>query len=159
MEIIVKGGSARQRMYVESIAAFTLNHLKPRMKSIILNIQIKSFGKDETLGYCLPDDNADQDRPREFTIEINRTSRLRRMLETVAHEIVHAKQFARGELYWSSVKGQNRWQGKWLSNSKKAVKDYWDNPWEIEAHGRECGLFVRWAEKEGYGERKWASYL
>lgn len=159
MEINVKGGSARQRMYVESIAAFTLNHLMPRMKSIILNIQIKSFGKDETLGYCLPDDNADQDRPREFTIEINRTSRLRRMLETVAHEIVHAKQFARGELYWSSVKGQNRWQGKWLSNSKKAVKDYWDNPWEIEAHGRECGLFVRWAEKEGYGERKWASYL
>tara|TARA_A100000164_G_C21743311_1_gene693393 strand:+ start:464 stop:943 length:480 start_codon:yes stop_codon:yes gene_type:complete len=159
MEINVTGGSARQRMYVESIAAFTLNHLMPRMKSIILNIQIKSFGKDETLGYCLPDDDADQDRPREFTIEINRTSRLRRMLETVAHEIVHAKQFARGELYWSCVKGQNRWQGKWLSNSKKAVKDYWDNPWEIEAHGRECGLFVRWAEKEGYGERKWASYL
>ena len=33
--------------------------------------------------------------------------------------------------------------------------DYWDEPWEIEAHGRETGLFVRWAEKHKLGKRKW----
>jgi hypothetical protein len=32
---------------------------------------------------------------------------------------------------------------------------YWDLPWEIEAHGRELGLFVRWAEKEGLADKKW----
>ena len=41
--------------------------------------------------------------------------------------------------------------GKWL----KKNPDYWDQPWEIEAHGREIGLFIRWAEKEGYSKRKW----
>jgi hypothetical protein len=32
---------------------------------------------------------------------------------------------------------------------------YWDLPWEIEAHGRETGLFIRWAEKEHLGHLKW----
>ena len=160
MEVNIKGGSQTQKKYVKSIAEFCCKMLMPRMmNSLVLNFHIKDFGKDETLGYCLPDDHADEQRPREFNIELNKTSRLRRLLETTAHEIVHAKQFARGELYWSSIKGQNRWKGDWLSNNKKSVKDYWDNPWEIEAHGRECGLFVRWAEQEGYGERKWARYL
>ena len=159
MEVIIKGGSATQKKYAESITYFVCKKLMPRMKNITINIHIKNFGKDDTLGYCLPDDCADEQRPREFNIEINKSTRLRRMLETVAHELVHAKQFARGELYWSCVKGQNRWQGEWLSNTKKAVKDYWDNPWEIEAHGRECGLFVRWAETQGYSNRKWAKDL
>jgi|TARA_B100001094_G_scaffold333339_1_gene410890 hypothetical protein len=159
MEVIIKGGSATQRKYAESITYFVCKKLMPRMKNIVINIHIKNFGKDDTLGYCLPDDCADEQRPREFNIEINKSTRLRRMLETVAHELVHAKQFARGELYWSCVKGQNRWQGEWLSNTKKAVKDYWDNPWEIEAHGRECGLFVRWAQQEKLSSRKWAKDL
>lgn len=159
MEINVKGGTPTQKKYAKEITWFCVYKLMPRMKNLVINIHIKSFGKDDTLGYCLPDDNADEQRPREFNIEINKTARLRRLLETVAHELVHAKQFARGELYWSSIKGQNRWQGQWLSNTRKAVKDYWDNPWEIEAHGRECGLFVRWAETQGYANRKWAKDL
>ena len=28
--------------------------------------------------------------------------------------------------------------------------------WEIEAHGRELGLFIRWAEKNKLGKRAWA---
>ena len=80
------------------------------------------------------------------------------MLETVAHEMVHVKQFARNELYEPSAKQGSRWNGKWFSPRQKCVKDYWDQPWEIEAHGRECGLFVRWAEKNGYAKRKWAQY-
>jgi|TARA_B110000977_G_C10823067_1_gene395016 hypothetical protein len=156
MEMIVTGGTATQRKHAEGIAWFSANKLMPRMDSLIVNIKIKSFGKDDTLGYCLPDDDANEARPREFNIEINKNTRLRRMLETVAHEMVHVKQFARGELYWSCIKGQNRWRGEWLSNQRKAVLDYWDNPWEIEAHGREAGLFIRWAEHEKLGKRKWA---
>ena len=160
MEINIKGGTVTQKKYAESITWFVCRKLMPRlMNKLVINIHIKAFGKDDTLGYCLPDDDADEQRPREFNIEINKTSKLRRLLETVAHELVHAKQFARGELYWSCIKGQNRWQGQWLSNTRKAVKDYWDNPWEIEAHGRECGLFVRWAETQGYANRKWAKDL
>jgi hypothetical protein len=37
-------------------------------------------------------------------------------------------------------------------NPKKV--SYWDLPWEIEAHGREVGLFVRWCEANNY-TAKW----
>ena len=93
MEVIVKGGSATQKKYAEDITYFVCKKLMPRMKNLVINIHIKNFGEDETLGYCLPDDCADEQRPREFNIEINKHSRLRRLLETVAHELVHAKQF------------------------------------------------------------------
>ena len=33
--------------------------------------------------------------------------------------------------------------------------DYFERPWEIEAHGRELGLFVRWAEANQLGHLKW----
>ena len=65
------------------------------------------------------------------------------MLETVAHEMVHAKQFARGELYESTRTNKHRWQGKWLFKEPWVIGIL---PGEIEAHGRECGLFIQWAE-------------
>jgi hypothetical protein len=32
--------------------------------------------------------------------------------------------------------------------------DYWDFPWEIEAYGRQLGLFIRWCEVEGIADRE-----
>ena len=32
---------------------------------------------------------------------------------------------------------------------------YWDRPWEIEAHGREVGLFLQWVDKEGLQKKPW----
>jgi hypothetical protein len=71
-------------------------------------------------------------------------------METVAHEMVHVKQYAKGELTEQS------WQGK-LINPKQ---EYWDQPWEIEAHGREVGLFIQWAQNEGANHKpgKWMLY-
>lgn len=149
--INVKGGTKSQQKYVKSITNYVVGKLMPRMKNIEFNIRLRDFGKDPSYGYCLATDDADSYRPREFDIDINRKVRLRLLLETVAHELVHAKQFARGELYQSSVTAKHRWQGKWVSNSMT----YWDSPWEIEAHGRETGLFLRWCEKERIGHLKW----
>ena len=28
-------------------------------------------------------------------------------------------------------------------------------PWEIEAHGRETGLFIRWVEENDFATKKW----
>ena len=153
--IFVKGGSERQRELAMSMAEFCVKKLMPRMKSLEVNIVLKDFGKDSTYGYALPADEADTSRPRQFDVEINKKVKLRRMLETVAHEMVHVKQFARGELYESVNLGMHRWKGKWLSNSQQCVKDYWDHPWEIEAHGRETGLFIRWAEANDLAKYKW----
>jgi hypothetical protein len=73
---------------------------------------------------------------------------MRKMLETLAHEMVHVKQFARRELHPAN----DEWYGK-TYNPKKV--DYWDLPWEIEAHGRETGLFIRWAEQTGTAKYAW----
>lgn len=45
-------------------------------------------------------------------------------LATLAHEMVHVKQFARGELNYNLT----TWKNKDCSN-----KEYWDQPWEKEA--------------------------
>ena len=70
------------------------------------------------------------------------------LLETLAHEMVHVKQYARREL----KPRVDCWMGK-TYNPKKV--SYWDLPWEIEAHGRETGLFVRYCEANKLGKQKW----
>tara|TARA_B100000941_G_scaffold209640_1_gene153426 strand:+ start:533 stop:1015 length:483 start_codon:yes stop_codon:yes gene_type:complete len=154
--IEVVGGSITQKKYIKSMAEYCCEMLMPRMKSLDIEIHVKDFKKDDNYGYAWPVE--DSLNPRSFELEINKHKRLRRVLETVAHEMVHVKQFARNELYEPSAKQGSRWRGEWFSPRQKCVKDYWDQPWEIEAHGRECGLFVRWAEKNGYSKKKWAQY-
>jgi hypothetical protein len=64
--------------------------------------------------------------------------------------MVHVKQYARRELHPS----KEAWLGKTI-NPKKV--SYWDLPWEIEAHGREVGLFVRYCEENKLGKYKWTN--
>jgi hypothetical protein len=152
IEII--GGTVGQKKHARSMAEYCCKMLMPKITTLDIEIKIKSFGKDDTYGYAMPLD--DHSNPRCFELEINKNARLRRLLETVAHEMVHVKQYARGELFESIGKhGKHRWQGEWLSDSSKHVTEYWDQPWEIEAHGRECGLFVRWAQENNLAGKHW----
>lgn len=81
-------------------------------------------------------------RPRLFQIEIDKGLSIISMLLCIFHEMVHVKQYARNELYDSARDGKKfKWLGKWYDEDKIY---YFDQPWEIEAHGREKGLFLRW---------------
>ena len=141
MTISIKGGTKSQKKYVRSIVKFCIKTLMPRMKTLDITVKLKN--PKGAMGYCLElDDN------RTFEIEADKKLRLRKLLETIAHEMVHVKQYARRELH----PVHNTWCGK-TYNPKKT--SYWDLPWEIEAHGREVGLFVRWAEQENLGHKKW----
>src|SRR6185312_15624526 len=105
--------------------------------------------KDENglqlLGDCLWIDN--NDSPREFHIRINSTLRKKRQLMALAHELVHMKQFAKNEMR-DMIRGPLvSWNTKWKKdyvNEKKI--HYYDLPWEIEAHGREYGMYVRYLD-------------
>jgi hypothetical protein len=141
MFIEVTGGKEYQRKRVQSIAEFCVETLMPRMRTLEVTIKLKK--PKGAMGYCL-----ELDSNREFELEIDRTQSLRKLLETVAHEMVHVKQFARRELHPSN----DTWYGK-TYNPKKV--SYWDLPWEIEAHGREVGLFVRWCEANDLGNYSW----
>ena len=58
------------------------------------------------------------------------------ILKTLAHEIVHVKQYALGELKWRDAgllyKGVN--------HEAMSLMEYFELPYEIEAYGREKGL-------------------
>ena len=146
--INVKGGKKYQQKYTKSMIAFCVSKLMPRKKDLEINLHIKDL-KGLALGYAWPGDICSY--PKEFNIEIDSKQKLRDLLVTLAHEMVHVKQFSRGELYESTKVSKHRWQGKWL----KKDLEYWDRPWEIEAHGREIGLFVRWCENHDIGHLKW----
>ena len=139
--ITVIGGKPKQRKYVESMVQFCIDTLMPRMRT--LEIEVKLCTPKGAMGYCLETDNK-----RTFEIELDRTLSQRKLLETLAHEMVHVKQYARRELH----PVHQTWCGKTYNTDKVS---YWDLTWEIEAHGREIGLFVRWAEANNLGHLKW----
>lgn len=136
----VTGGKPYQRKRVESIVHYCIKMLMPRMQTLDIKVILKDI-KEESYGYCL------SETTRDFEIEVDKKLNLRKLLATVAHEMVHVKQYARRELT-----GDYTWQGK-TYHPKRC--DYWDQPWEIEAHGREWGLFVRWAEENNLGKKAW----
>jgi len=142
MIVSVKGGSKSQKLHTKKMVEFCAKTLMPRMKN--LDITVNLCKPDGALGYCL-----ELDSNREFEIEIDRGQSLRKLLETVAHEMVHVKQYARRELN-ANIDGC--WMGKTVDPKKT---NYWDLPWEIEAHGRETGLFVRYCEENNLSKFKW----
>lgn len=128
--IIINGGTRNQRKYAESMAIFVC-----RKFGMTPNIEInfKRMTNDANYGYaCYLDDN-------DYEVDIKRSLRMRDMLITLAHELVHVKQYVKGEMPESISEG-----------------DYWDRPHEIEAHGRETGLFIRWVELNNLAHLKWA---
>ena len=137
--ITVNGGKRNQRKYALSMAAYVCKkfNVNPTVE-----INFRRMSKDENYGYCCELEDS------EYEVDIKRTLNMRTMLMTLAHEMVHVKQYARRELHPVN----DTWCGK-TYNPKKT--SYWDLPWEIEAHGREVGLFVRWAEKERVAHLKW----
>lgn len=154
MEIVIKGANATQKKHIESMVEFCVNKMMPRMRNLSFTIKLKDLTKANAYGFCCSDPEGDaerNDRPRAFEIEVHKGLRLRRLLQTVAHEMVHAKQYAKSELHQGVRIDKHRWKGKWVSNNL----NYWDEPWEIEAHGREIGLFIQWAEANGLAKYKW----
>ena len=128
--ITINGGTTSQREYAFSMASFVCNKfgINPDIE-----INFRRLTNCTTLGGCVQlDDN-------EYEVDIKRSLRLREMLTTLAHELVHVKQYELGQL---------------TQNSDNDF-DYWDKPSEIEAHGREAGLFIRWAEQNEVANKKW----
>lgn len=108
-------------------------------KHISIDIEFEKQLDKDADGYCDVTGHNKRGRPREFTIQIRKNKSKRYMMMTLAHEMVHVKQFALGEL----DENMTVWKGKRMSSKT----DYWDTPWEIEAHGREYGLWSRFAKQ------------
>jgi hypothetical protein len=78
--------------------------------------------------------------PREFVISINPSQSKRNHLMTLAHEFVHVKQYVKGEMKQYLSKPAVKWYKQTIFYEDA---EYWDLPWEIEAYGREVGLYYK----------------
>jgi len=66
---------------------------------------------------------------------------------TLSHELVHMKQFAKGELYDYTYRPEiTRWKRRKINVEKT---DYQDLPWEKEAYKLQRNLIISWAQETG----------
>jgi hypothetical protein len=153
--ITFRGGTKEQKKLAKSLAEFCLEKLISSRLSNTLDIRIvfkptlykKTDSYGETTYY--EDSNIP---PKDFLIEIDSKLKMRSMLETIAHELVHVKQWATGEMRETKDNFITKFK-KDIINSNKV--SYWDQPWEIEAMGREEGLFIQWIEKMNLSGQTW----
>jgi len=148
MILNIKGSNKDCRKLIESAAYYYAEKLigKRLLKTIKININLKRgmVKKDGAEGTCIWDDWEDlRKTPREFTIELDCGVTIRNILINLAHEMVHMKQWVKGDMYEYSNSHMVRFMKKKYDMSEIA---YWDYPWEIEAYGRQLGLFIRWCE-------------
>ena len=153
MLLHVKGSNKATRKLVELATWFYAEKLmgKRLMGSLELTVNLKKnlLSKEGNEGSAIWDD--DGVRPREFTIELDSTVKIRNLLITLAHEMVHVKQWAKDEMYeYMNTMGMVRFKGEKIHLE---LTDYWDYPWEIEAFGKQLGLFVRFCEDAGIADQ------
>lgn len=91
--------------------------------------RVKSTG---LRGSCFPTD----DEEPEYKIELDR--RNDSIYETLAHEMVHIKQYVTGQLS-DLENGGTLWEGVTFP-SDDSEDGYWNAPWEIEAFGKQVGM-------------------
>ncbi len=153
--ITFRGGTQEQKNLAKSLAEFCLDKLISSRLNNKLDIRIvfkpTLYKKTESYGETAYYEDSDLP-PKDFIIEIDSNLRLRSMLETLAHELVHVKQWATGEMRET----KNNFITKFKKDNINSNKvEYWDQPWEIEAMGREEGLFIQWVEKMNLSKEKW----
>ena len=116
--------------------------LSSRMLKFV-NIEVKIVSGNAPSGLCIIDEYNNQNKPRSFTIEINKNQSKLEILNAVAHEMVHVKQYVYGEL--------NEQMSSWLGQKIDCDEvDYFEQPWEVEAYNLEAFLTVMYlSEKNG----------
>jgi len=82
-------------------------------------------------------------KPRHFQLTVRPSMSRKNQLMTIAHEMVHVKQFAKKELDPIVHGNAVKWKGKLYDDSWQR---YWSQPWEIEAYGREQGLYMMYCD-------------
>lgn len=142
ISINVENGIAKERQLMTDLAYYCVKKLMPRKQNLEIDIiQIKNLQEtDGELASCI-----DTEDLNTFEIQLDKGMSLRKKLLSVAHEMVHVKQFTRKELEHTSSINRQLWSGKNYNTKNR----YYDLPWEIEAYGRELGLFTTWIQENG----------
>lgn len=117
-------GQIKNKKRIREYAEDSLTYLLPPVtEDIFIDITFKKSLDNDMLGYCLGDSNSSE-------IEIAKTFNNEKlsiddMMLSLAHELIHAKQFIRGELSPSN----SNWKG---TIHEETI--YSKRPWEKQAY-------------------------
>jgi hypothetical protein len=107
--------------------------------SLQININvIKDFyAQNKILGEAFPTDERNT-KQKNFVINLEWNKLGKKLLQCLAHEMVHVKQYATGELKFHERRNLVTFQREQYQDD-----EYWESLWEIEAYGREVGLYQK----------------
>ena len=133
----------KEQTQIKSLCQFVFDKFfSKRLQNVLevnINFSDSLFKEERVYGDCIWEDQ--HYKPREFTVRIDSSQKFKMVLNTIAHELVHVKQWAKGEMFELQRQRKVYRFNKQEYDIKKI--DYWDLPWEIEAYGREKGLYFR----------------
>lgn len=142
MQITVVCRSKVRREYIESLCRFyarRLNLLESKYSLVVRTVT--GLAKNDGMRGVI-----NTVGPRQLAMALDSRLSIEALTNTVAHEMVHAKQFARGQ-----IKTTTNRRGKpvqhWLG--RRVECGYWDAPWELEAFRRERILVMELAKSLG----------
>ena len=121
------------KTYLEALDFFASRLITPQKKKHI-EIIIKYRRSIKELGTVYIDDYNVLGMPNSFVIELKNSLNEETKLKTLAHEMVHIKQYIRGELN----EQMSIWKGQTVDSEKIS---YADQPWEIEAESTAIKLY------------------
>jgi hypothetical protein len=134
MEFLVEARSIKKRKFVEAILPSMIGQLglTASRKAVVIRIANECEG----MGITVPVDILDS-----YVVVINPRLKLKELGLTLAHEMVHVRQMAKGFL--KSKNGHNYWCGKRYGKKTK----YLDLPWEQDAFARQEIIFRKAIEE------------
>ena len=128
--IQINGGKSSEHRLTGECVKWCIKQLLPKYRSLDINIR---FCGMEDHGCCYKLDEVG----RKFKLSIKKGLSIYELISTLCHEMVHVKQYAKGELRWCNKTANRMW--------KKSVYNdiaYDDQPWEKEAYRLEPRMAI-----------------
>jgi hypothetical protein len=130
-------GRIAQKKRIIQFVRDTITHFMPRMRRLV-DIEITTVDKcqHEYFALCWGNRNS-------VEIEIARGSEedefdIDEMMLNLAHELIHAKQFLRGDLSANL---------RWTERKMALYEQYMSQPWEREAYNKEGDIYEKYWKK------------
>ena len=135
--------SKRIRKLVEDAARFFEKELIHPRTARILEVTFHFTKLNGAYGFCVYEDS--HVKPREFTIEINKGLSKEDIVRTIAHELVHVKQYVKGELKERYVPDKHMmWHDERVD---VGLSNFYNVPWEVEARKFEDELYMKYESR------------
>lgn len=125
-EIAIIGGTRKKRDLADRVASFAKNKLFPKTERVILDISLvaRLTEKEGCMGDCVADQES-----RECIIRIDSLLEEIEFVTTILHEMVHVKQYLKGEL-----KDKGHFITFWKKQKFDRRTEFAEKPWEVEAY-------------------------